>query len=197
MSSFARPPLVRHVPPTPARVPISTSAFPRWAGGAWALGTRLDAAAQPLGSALGEEAAQEGEEEVAREAGACRAGRVGLHSPSLTRVTSPRASLRAQGRASDSGGEADSALAGGTGCSCLLSPRACGLISGVCFLGDPPPGPRGSRGEWSFPIPAILVGLWCCRRWWWRETGERFRISFHRRKTPSYWGLNCLRFGGD
>lgn len=74
-------------------------------------------------------------------------------------------------------------------------PRARGSISGVCFLGDPGPRPQVWRGTGPCLVWVSPRGL---RSWrgWWRESGERFRISPQQRRwTHSYLGL-AVRFGG-
>lgn len=67
----------------------------------------------------------------------------------------------------------------------LLSPRARGSVSGVCFLGDPLSPPPGHSGERSLSDPGessrtpVLGG-------WWRDSWERLRISPQRQKVDSF-----------
>lgn len=124
-------------PPPAAGAPASTSAPPRWAGGARAPGARpsvsgLEQRPRPR-AALGAGGGSAGGRGAARG--------VGFH-----RLSPPRSDIRARPAPALIPSETDSARAGGTGCSCPLSPRATGLVAGVCFLGAPrslaPPHPR-------------------------------------------------------
>lgn len=130
---FARSPLPR------APAPASTSAFPGRAGGipGPARGSGVRAAqANPRGRGGGRRGGS-GSRKLPGGRGRGGAGSVGLHWLSLPGsdihallAASPRAEALIPR-------EIHSAPAGGTWCSCPLFPRATGLVSGVCSLGDP------------------------------------------------------------
>lgn len=112
----------------------------------------------------------EREEQVAREAGRGGAGRVGLHSPCLPGGDIPARLAASTGAETLIRGRQRLRPGRRNPCSCPLCPRARGSISGVCFLGGPPPPPH--------PRPLVIAGRgpsltqWS-RCWgWWRIWGK-------------------------